>query len=104
MTAIYNPKTEQIHYGRKGQIPLEHSIMQAINDFPVNDHQYYCNDHFLITKKEPCLMCAMAMVHSRFERVYFQQKSEEGAYSHWKLHEKALNYMYRVIKIKNNQN
>ncbi|CAG9326964.1 unnamed protein product [Blepharisma stoltei] len=100
--AIYNPKTEEICYGKKGDLPLQHPIMDAINNFPISDNQYYCNDHYLITKVEPCLMCGMALVHSRFERVYFMEKMEDGAYSYWRLHEKPLNYMYRVLRIKKN--
>ena len=73
--------------------------MQAINLFQVGADQYLCTDAIAICFHEPCIMCAMALVHSRVQRVYYLQKSEKGAFTFWKLHERSVNYMYRIFHL-----
>merc|ERR1712156_995076 len=48
-----------------------------------NDKAYLLNDYDVYLKKEPCLMCSMALVHSRVTRVFFAETSPTngGLYS-----------------------
>ena len=64
---------------------------------------YLMNSYDVYVKQEPCLMCAMALVHSRVRRVFFNKLSANGAlYSLTKLHTvEELNHsfeVYRMIK------
>ena len=82
--------------------PLHHSTMLALGLFSEahgTEEQYYCTGAVVILKTEPCVMCAMAMVHSRVDRVYFQHTDPRGAFSRWKLHRQPLNYMYRIFQL-----
>ena len=36
------------------------------------EEQYFLKDLFVFVKTEPCFMCAMALVHSRVARLYFE--------------------------------
>ncbi|XP_053962058.1 probable inactive tRNA-specific adenosine deaminase-like protein 3 [Anastrepha ludens] len=63
---------------------------------------YLCTGYEMFLSQEPCLMCAMALVHSRVRRVYFQKRSKNGALvSRLKLHSvKELNHHYEVFECK----
>lgn len=60
---------------------------------------YLCTGYDVYTTNEPCIMCSMALVHSRARRVMFSLKNEEnGALSSTKLHTiQALNHRYEVF-------
>lgn len=77
----------------------QHPVFQAIQDYQVRDDEYLCTETYAFAYEEPCIMCAMALVHSRIIRLYFSKASEDGAFSKWKLHERSVNYMYRVFQI-----
>lgn len=56
--------------------PIAHSVMVAINEFAADlvkneSPQYLLNGLDVIVCFEPCLMCAMALVHSRARRVIY---------------------------------
>lgn len=62
--------------------------------------QYLCTGYDLFTVSEPCVMCAMAMVHSRVRIVVFTHKdTQHGALGgRLKLHAQgSLNHHYRVF-------
>ncbi|XP_050324292.1 probable inactive tRNA-specific adenosine deaminase-like protein 3 [Bactrocera neohumeralis] len=63
---------------------------------------YLCTGYDLYLSQEPCLMCAMALVHSRVRRVYFEKCSDNGALvTRLKLHAvKELNHHYEVFQCK----
>ncbi|CAD7013615.1 probable inactive tRNA-specific adenosine deaminase-like protein 3 [Ceratitis capitata] len=63
---------------------------------------YLCTGYDLYLSQEPCLMCAMALVHSRARRVYFLNRSSNGALvTRLKLHSvKELNHHYEVFECK----
>ena len=65
-------------------------------------HQYYCEGLYVFTKEEPCMMCAMALIHNRISRIYFSDINEEqGALiSKYSLDNYNLNHHYLIFKLK----
>ena len=66
---------------------------------------YLLNSYDVYLKNEPCLMCGMALVHSRVRRVFFHQLSPKGALQNLaKLHTMGeLNHtfeVYRMLRLK----
>ncbi|ORX75574.1 cytidine deaminase-like protein [Anaeromyces robustus] len=64
---------------------------------------YLCTNYDLYTIKEPCIMCCMALVHSRIGRVFYLKKNENdgGLESIHQIHiQPELNHHFQVYKIK----
>lgn len=61
---------------------------------------YICTGYDLYVTREPCVMCAMALVHSRIRRVFFGVISSDGALgTKYKIHtKKDLNHRFEVFK------
>lgn len=61
---------------------------------------YICTGYDLYVTREPCVMCAMALVHSRIGRVFYGVTSADGALgSKFKIHtQKDLNHRFEVYK------
>ncbi|XP_069685051.1 probable inactive tRNA-specific adenosine deaminase-like protein 3 [Periplaneta americana] len=60
---------------------------------------YLCTGYDVYVTREPCTMCAMALVHSRVRRLFYGCSSSEGALgTKVKIHTlKALNHHYEVF-------
>lgn len=63
---------------------------------------YLCTGYDLYVVREPCVMCAMSLVHSRIKRIFFHSRNpEKGALvSRCQIHAiKDLNHHYEVFEI-----
>ena len=67
-----------------------------------DDQSYICTGYDAYVTREPCMMCAMALVHSRIRRVFVRDENRErGALiSQYKLHcQRDLNHRYEVFQV-----
>lgn len=112
---------------RINEHPLYHAVIIAISDI-ANIHlkaksvnsdlapdlienyksDYLCTNYECFLSQEPCLMCAMALVHSRIKRVYFysepnrieSNECNDQPFTLHYLHINAnLNHRYEVWKL-----
>jgi tRNA-specific adenosine deaminase 3 len=73
------------------------------NKEDVEDESYLCTGYDVYMDREPCVMCAMALVHSRARRIVFASlNATDGALaSVHRLHTiKSLNHHYRVFHLR----
>lgn len=65
-----------------------------------NSQPYICTGYDLYVTREPCVMCAMALVHSRIGRVFYGTASADGALgTKFKVHsQRDLNHRFEVFK------
>lgn len=61
---------------------------------------YICTGYDLYVTREPCVMCAMALVHSRIGRVFYGTSSADGALgTKFKIHtQRDLNHRFEVYR------
>lgn len=90
---------------------LQHSVMRVIEEVSklnnlIDDchtfKPYICSGLHLYAYPEPCIMCSMGAVHSRFSRLYFSGKNHRnngGLEERCNLHCCNVNHKYEVIKV-----
>ncbi|KAL9643944.1 hypothetical protein ABK040_005413 [Willaertia magna] len=79
---------------------LKHCTLLAIANVSKISN-YLCKDLDFIITHEPCIMCAMALLHSRIRRVYFVYPLERnGGFTCHYIHEQQkLNHHFNVYQI-----
>ena len=116
---VVNPKSGEViatAHDERLRNPSNHAVMGVLENVAAvqrefrdteesknakeKDLPYLCTGYDLYVTREPCIMCAMAMIHSRVRRVFYGYESEFGALgTKCKIHTiNALNHHYLVFK------
>lgn len=109
---IIDPSNPDVFvFGETGPFPCDHAIMTALGRMaektigrkrkhPSCD-QYLCTGFYMFSLNEPCVMCGMAILHSRFKKVFYTSRTSLGAFeSLYTLHEdKRLNHSFQVYRM-----
>ena len=124
---IIDPATQTIvamGHDCRADHPLQHAVMVCIDlvartqgggcycfsrypscrfvplDLAAAAQPYICTGLDLYVTREPCVMCAMALVHSRIGRVFYGTVSPDGALgSKYRIHaQKDLNHRFEVYQ------
>lgn len=102
--------------GKSHGHPLEHSIMLGIKDIAEverkrracisgealnkNENNYLCHNLVVFTSIEPCVMCCMALLHSRIGKLVYMKEASTGALgSNYQLGDReGLNWKFEIWK------
>ncbi|XP_013881662.1 putative inactive tRNA-specific adenosine deaminase-like protein 3 [Austrofundulus limnaeus] len=121
---VVDPERERVvavGHDCRGDHPLHHAVMVCIDlvarsqgggayrldgyegcrftSAEAEPQPYICSGYDLYVTREPCVMCAMALVHSRIGRVFYGTTSADGALgTRFKIHSlKDLNHRFEVF-------
>lgn len=121
---VVDPEREQVvavGHDCRGDHPLHHAVMVCIDlvarsqgggayhfdgyescrfTAGAEPQPYICTGYDLYVTREPCVMCAMALVHARIGRVFYGTATADGALgSRFKIHSlKDLNHHFEVFR------
>ncbi|KAJ2784720.1 tRNA-specific adenosine deaminase subunit tad3 [Coemansia javaensis] len=60
---------------------------------------HLCEGLDVFASREPCVMCAMALVHSRIGRLFFLEPRDSGGISHYSIHSRQqLNHHFTCFR------
>ncbi|XP_008835351.1 probable inactive tRNA-specific adenosine deaminase-like protein 3 [Nannospalax galili] len=76
------------------------SVRKLDTDEEEDGLPYVCTGYDLFVTREPCVMCAMALVHSRIQRVFYGAPSPDGALgTRFRVHARPdLNHRFQVFR------
>ena len=106
---LYNPLKKKIIQfiisEKKTKNPLDHLTIKLINKFSTLlkkfPENYLMNNLEIFIYYEPCLMCSMALVHSRIKRIFYVKKNSVyfGAVNlKFNINDLEINHKYDVFQ------
>ena len=82
---------------------INNNINDNLNkDYDINyNNQYFCENLYIFSIKEPCIMCSMSLVHNRISRIYYLEDNEidGGLKTKISINNYNLNHHYLIFKI-----
>ncbi|KAL7718814.1 tRNA-specific adenosine deaminase subunit TAD3 [Entamoeba marina] len=101
LIADNNKNILAISHDNSTKNPILHAPFSTLREVPQTARSYLCTNFDAFVTHEPCLFCGMALLHSRFARVFFIKKNEvNGAFSVHFIHKnRALNHHFNVYQI-----
>ncbi|XP_066541911.1 probable inactive tRNA-specific adenosine deaminase-like protein 3 [Hoplias malabaricus] len=93
----YNVPNPQVTTGLSDTSASESHSSDIAKD---SGQPYICTGYDLYVTREPCVMCAMGLVHSRISRVFYGAASPDGALgTKYKIHcQRDLNHHFEVYE------
>ena len=93
----------RVHSTKRPKIDNELPKVDYVSQAPDNIQSlpYLCTGLDMVITHEPCILCAMALLHSRIRRVFFLHANKKsGGFSRYLLHtRKALNHRFSVFQM-----
>lgn len=113
-TVVYRTNNTQINQDKVH--PLKHAVIKTLESVALSQSlgkhsgqrasanladPYLCTGFNVYLLNEPCLMCSMALVHSRVGKVFYINENQQGALATgYGLHFlKELNHHYQVYQV-----
>jgi tRNA-specific adenosine deaminase 3 len=104
---LLNDKEIACEMDTRHKHPLHHTAMNLISTVSkLNTTSYLLNGCTVILSREPCVMCSMALLHSRIDRLVYvtRNTTENAGISMYKIGQnKKLNHTFDIFSLVINQ-